>query len=96
MKESWITKPEKDLLKAIGLLKNSNERAKFLRDLLTEPEIKEFSSRFLAARMLDAKNPYTQIEKVTGLSSATVARIAKWLKKGKGGYKLAIHRMLGK
>ena len=96
MKKSWTTKPEKDLLKAVGLLKNDRERAKFLRDLMTEPEIKEFSNRFLAARLLHLKKPYTQIEKLTGLSSATVARIAKWIKKGEGGYKLAIHRMLGK
>ncbi len=34
-----------------------------------------------------------EIVSKTGLSSTTVARISKWLKKGMGGYKLMLARL---
>jgi len=36
--------------------------------------------------------PYNKIEQETGMSSTTIARIHKWLKKGMGGYKLMINK----
>jgi uncharacterized protein YerC len=36
--------------------------------------------------------PYTVIEKETGLSSRTIARVHKWLKRGKGGYLMMLRR----
>lgn len=82
-----------DLYGAILKLNNLDEAKRFFRDLLTEQEILEFSRRWQAARMLDAKRPYSEIEKETGLSSATVARISKWLNHGRGGYRLALNRL---
>jgi len=81
------------LLKAVLSLKNENESWKFLRDLLTEPEIKEFANRWRVARMLDQKISYEEIEEETGMSSTTIARVNKWLTKGKGGYKLMLKRL---
>lgn len=81
------------LIDAILALKNKNEAKKFLRDLLTEAELNEFSNRWMAAQMLDAGNSYIEIVKKTGLSSTTVARISKWLYKGEGGYRLMLRRM---
>lgn len=89
----WNTKITENLLEAILTLRNANEAKKFLRDLLTEQEICEFSRRWQAAQMLSQKIPYAVIEKKTGLSSTTVARISKWLNKGMGGYKLMINRL---
>lgn len=89
----WNTKTTENLLNAILALKNTTEAKKFLRDLLTEQEICEFSRRWQAAQMLSQKIPYAAIEKKTGLSSTTVARISKWLNKGMGGYKLMINRL---
>jgi TrpR-related protein YerC/YecD len=83
----------KELTDAILLLKNSNEAKSFLRDLLTESELIEFGNRWKAARMLSQKISYIEVEKETGLSSTTVARVSKWLNKGKGGYKLIIKRI---
>ena len=82
-----------ELMKAIVLLNNPNEAAKFFRDLLTEKELIEFSNRWKTARMLAKNIKYTKIEKETGLSSTTVARVSKWLNKGMGGYKLILKRM---
>lgn len=93
MKDIWDNPLTTELLEAILDLKNSNEAKRFFRDLLTEKEIVEFSSRWKAAQMLARDIPYTQIQEKTGLSSTTVARISKWLNQGKGGYKLAISRI---
>ncbi len=81
-----------DLYKALLLLKSEGECKRFLRDLLTEAEIKEFANRWKVARMLDKKIPYEEIEKETGMSSTTIARVQKWLTKGKDGYKLMLKR----
>ena len=82
-----------ELMKAILLLRNPSEAARFFRDLLTEKELIEFGNRWKAARMLSEKIIYTKIEKETGLSSTTVARVSNWLNKGKGGYKLVLKRI---
>ena len=81
------------LWKAVRSLKNTRELKRFLRDLLTEQEISEFSRRFRAAEMLYTGVPYSKIIKETKLSSTTVARISKWLHTGEGGYKIALNRL---
>lgn len=89
----WDNPKTKDLFKAILTLKNVNEAKKFFRDLLTEQEIIEFGKRWQAAKMLNKRIAYSIIEKETGLSSATVARVSKWLNKGMDGYKLVLKRI---
>ncbi len=89
-----LDKPQiNNLISAILALKNEKEAKCFLRDLLTETELEEFSKRWQAAQMLDNNIPYSKITAKTGLSSTTVARISKWLKNGKGGYKLMLNRL---
>lgn len=82
-----------DLYKAILALDSVDETRRFIRDLLTEPEILEFANRWKVARMLSNNISYTQIEKETGMSSTTIARISKWLNKGMGGYKSVIKKI---
>ena len=91
--EKWDNKTTEELLEAICALKNKNEAKRFLRDLLTEQEIIEFSKRWQAARMLNKNVPYSEIEDKTGLSSTTIARVSRWLNQGMGGYKLMISRL---
>ena len=93
MTEKWQNKNTKSLFKAVLLLKNINEVKRFLRDLLTEQELIEFGKRWQAAQMLNNKIAYTRIEQETELSSRTIARVAKWLKRGKSGYKLILKRL---
>ena len=80
------------LYRAILSLRSEPEAGMFFRDLLTETEIREFAERWKAARMLAAGVPYTEIIGATGLSSTTVARVARWVKRGTGGYLLALKR----
>ncbi|MDG1950447.1 MAG: YerC/YecD family TrpR-related protein [bacterium] len=86
-------KNTEDLFLTILALENLEEAKMFFRDLMTENEIKEFSRRWQAARMLDEGKPYLAIQEETGLSSRTVARISKWLQSGMDGYKLMLNRM---
>jgi TrpR-related protein YerC/YecD len=81
-----------ELYRAILSLKDVKEAKPFFRDLLTEGEIYEFAERWKVARMLASGVPYTKIIKATGLSSTTVARVARWVKKGTGGYRLILQR----
>ncbi|MCH7618294.1 MAG: hypothetical protein IH880_00810 [Candidatus Marinimicrobia bacterium] len=75
-----------NLYEAVVSLKTVEECKDFLRDLLTKTEIDEAAMRWKVARLLNDGKTYIEIEKITGLSSTTVARVHKWLKKGKGGY----------
>lgn len=82
-----------DLFATILMLSNIDEAKRFFRDLLSEQEIAEFARRWQAAQMLDQKISYTTIQKETGLSSTTVARISKWLTNGMDGYRLMLDRI---
>ena len=88
-----VNKTTQNLFKAVLALETKDECKKFLRDLLTEAEIKEFANRWKVAQMLDKKIPYENIAKETGMSSTTIARISKWLTNGMGGYKLMLKRI---
>lgn len=89
----WKTSEKQRLVEAVLLLRSPDEAQRFLRDLMTKGEINEFARRLEAAELLTKKVPYTTIEKQTGLSSTTVARISKWLNGDLGGYRLIIDRM---
>ena len=89
----WDNGKTEDLLSIILTLKTLKEAKAFFRDLLTPSELAEFGNRWQAARMLNAKVSYNDIQKATGLSTTTIARISKWLKRGKGGYKLMLKRL---
>ena len=83
----------KQLFEAILKLKTLDECRRFFRDLLTEAEIKEFANRWRVAQMLKNKIDYKTIEKETGMSSTTIARVQKWLTRGMGGYRFMLKRL---
>jgi TrpR-related protein YerC/YecD len=89
----WKNKENKRLIQSILSLKTEEEAGLFLRDLMTEKEIIEFGKRLQTAEMLTEKIPYSVIEQKTGLSSATVARVAKWLNGKGGGYRTIINKL---
>jgi TrpR-related protein YerC/YecD len=82
-----------ELYRAILALRTEDECRRFLRDLLTETEVNEFTNRWKVAHMLYMRQQYKEIEESTGMSSATVARISKWLTDGMGGYQLVLKRL---
>lgn len=95
MKNYWHTKDSDALFKAILTLKNVSECEKFFRDVLTIKELQEMISRFKVARELSKPKPksYIEIAKEVGTSTATVTRVAQWLKGAGGGYRLVLNRI---
>lgn len=90
----WDNEATDDLISALLLLKNRQEAKKFLRDLLTEVELIELGKRWKIVQMLDRGDSYAVIEKETHMSSRTIARVHRWMKKGvsSGGYELMLKR----
>ena len=89
----WTDKQSNQLIAGILALKTPDEAKRFLRDLMTEGEIKEFANRLEAARLLSRNVQYSAISESTGLSSTTIARIQKWLQGSLGGYRLVLSRI---
>jgi len=81
-----------DLYSAILRLKTLNECKKFFRDIATLDELRDFSDRWKVAQMVDKGIPYRTIARKTGMSTATITRVALWLNHGEGGYKLMCKR----
>lgn len=90
--KKWINQDTDNLFRTILDLGNLTEARKFFRDLLTEKELLEFAQRWKVAKMLSIGKAYVDIEKETGMSSTTIARIHRWLKNGMGGYRLMIKK----
>ena len=93
MEFNWNIKENKVFIEALLSLETPEEARRFLRDLMTSGEITEFAKRLKTAQMLTEKVPYSLIEKETGFSSTTVARVSKWLAEGQGGYKEIIAKL---
>lgn len=93
---SFPDQKAKELFLAILKIKDIKETAKFFRDLLTLPEIEEFSNRWYAARLLAQGHSYTEVAEKAKMSTTTVARVAHWLHNGWGGYRLILERLFPK
>lgn len=86
----WKTDTARRFVEAVCYISEISTMQNFLRDVLTEKEIIEISSRLEAARMLRQGKKYTEIIETTKLSSRTVARISDWMQNGCGGYASAL------
>src|SRR3989344_1411495 len=89
----WNSRENISFIEAILALKTLDEARRFLRDIMTKKEIREFAKRLQTAELLVEKVPYSAIEEKTGLSSTTVARVSKWLNGKEGGYRTIINRL---
>ena len=90
MKNKDLQKSSDDILTVLSTIEDKTEVFNFLRDLLSEKEILEFSRRFEVAKMLEEKISYSKIEEKTSMSSTTIARISKFLNWDNVWYKNAI------
>ena len=76
------------LFHALSLLENNEEVAKLFEDLCTPAEISAMADRWRAVKEIKNDKPYRQIYAETGVSVTTVARIARCITHGSGGYNL--------
>ena len=84
------TREVEDLLNVLAGLNEPDEIFALLEDLFTIREIKDTSQRLEVARLLRKGESYASIEKTTGASATTFARVSKALNYGTGGYQLAL------
>ncbi|MER3410207.1 MAG: hypothetical protein C4306_08930 [Thermoleophilia bacterium] len=73
-------------------LRTREECRRFLRDLCTLAELQALAHRWQIARLVDQGLPYLDIAARVGASTATVTRVAQWVRHGAGGYRLALER----
>ncbi len=90
---AYSSKETKELIKAILSLRDEAEANKFLRDLLTIPEIEDLTQRFQIAKLLYLGNSYAVTAEKVSASTTTVSRVAHWLFRGRGGYKHILTRL---
>lgn len=78
--------------KALAAIKNSQEAAQFLKDLLSEQEAEMLAKRLEIARFLLEGKTYGEIQIELKVSHGTVARVSTWLSTSGEGYRLIIQR----
>ena len=82
-----------ELADAFVALRTRDELRRFLRDLCTLSELEALAHRWQIARLLDGGTlSYLEIAERAGGSTATVTRVAQWLRAGVGGYLTALDR----
>jgi TrpR-related protein YerC/YecD len=88
----WPTREHRDLFATIASLKTKEETERFLRDLCTRAELDAMAHRWQVAQLLDEGLPYLEVARRAHASTTTVTRVAQWLRRGEGGYRLALER----
>ncbi len=81
-----------ELATAVLGLKTADEVQRFLRDLCTLPELEALTHRWQTVQLLEQGVPYVEIAERVPTSTATVTRVAQWLRHGTGGYRIALDR----
>ncbi len=89
--DDW-TNGMSDLFETILTLQTTDEVQRFLRDLCTLAELEAMAHRWEVAKLVEQGLPYHEVSRRTGASTATVTRVAHWLRHGEGGYRLALER----
>ncbi len=75
------------LFGAITAIESVEQCSRFFRDLCTLTELQAVAERWEVARLVTQKVPYREISRRTGVSTATVTRVAHWVRFGEGGYR---------
>ena len=73
-----------ELYEAILKLKTVEDCASFFSDLCTMKELEQMEQRIKAAKLLLSGMTYEEVIKTTKISSATLSRVSRCVKYGKG------------
>jgi len=82
-----------ELCQALLLLDSFDACRRFLLDLCTPGELAAMADRWAVARQLERGVAYRKIYDETGVSTATVTRVARALARGEGGYRAVLEQM---
>lgn len=78
---------------ALASVKNPEEAARFLKDLISPQEAEMLAKRLKIAEFLLAGHKYSFIEDSLKVSPITIARVGEWLKYSGDGYRMIIERV---
>ena len=81
---------------AIMMLKGRDELQRFFEDVCTMRELNSISQRLEVAKLLKIRKTYSEIEKDTGASTATISRVNRSLQNGAQGYELVLDNLIAK
>lgn len=86
-----------DLALALTSVNTAEEMERFLVDLCTPAELRALSERWHVAKMLDkGEQSYREINALTGISTTTIGRVARFLKdEPHQGYRTVLDRLQG-
>ena len=87
---NWHNEASDRLMEVISKIQTPEECYAFLEDLCTIKEIMDMSQRLEVAILLNNGTNYQEINRKTGVSTATISRVNKCLSDGSGGYEKAI------
>ena len=82
-----------ELFDGILTLKDREDCYRFFEDICTVNEIHSIAQRLQVAKLLSQKKTYSEIEKQTNASTATISRINKCIVYGADGYKRVLERL---
>lgn len=93
----WMNEEMRQLFIALSKAENSREIAEFLRDLLTDDELRMLAQRWHIARAIwSTKDPYSELAEGIETSVATVSRVAYRVWYGGGGFQRILEKVLPK
>ena len=78
----------KELFKLLSSITDENDLELLFEDLCTYKEVESMAQRVKAAKLLMEGKTYEEIIRLTDISSATLSRVSKCVKYGKGYKKL--------
>ncbi len=84
-----------DLSQALAECRGADEIQRFLIDLCSPAELRALAERWHVARLLDeGRLSYRQISDMTGVSTTTIGRVARFLtNEPHQGYRLVLDRL---
>lgn len=81
---------------AIMMLNGKEELQRFFEDVCTMRELHSISQRLEVAKLLKIRKTYSEIEKDTGASTATISRVNRSLQNGAQGYELVLDTLIAR
>jgi TrpR-related protein YerC/YecD len=86
----WRTPSVEQLADALASIDEREAMLAFLRDVCSHNELSTLAQRLEVARLVDQGVPYAEVARRLGASTATVTRVAQWLRHGEGGYRAVL------
>lgn len=85
-----------EFFEAVLMLETLEDCYKFFEDICTVRELNSISQRLEVAKLLKIRKTYSEIEKETGASTATISRVNRALHYGADGYDIVLDNLIAK